>query len=248
MLLAGDAAHQMPPFLAQGMCQGLRDAVNLAWKLDWVLAGRAGDALLDSYGRERGPQVEEITATVKRLGQIICEHDPVRARERDQRLRDAQGGQVKMQLRQSMLPGVHHGLIDRDVLPAGTPFPQPSCRPGIDQAPQMMDDLVEAGFQLMFKDTPDASLLASCRNALKALGAQVISFGDAVPPQGVLQLAEADGLVADWFARHDCAAALVRPDHIVYGVVARTEQIGALLERARRRLALAPAHAVKGFA
>lgn len=61
VLLAGDAAHQMPPFMGQGLNSGMRDAVNLAWKLRWVLAGWAGAALLDSYSAER---LEHVTSVV----------------------------------------------------------------------------------------------------------------------------------------------------------------------------------------
>ncbi|MDQ0586366.1 bifunctional 3-(3-hydroxy-phenyl)propionate/3-hydroxycinnamic acid hydroxylase [Variovorax paradoxus] len=242
VLLAGDSAHQMPPFLAQGMCQGLRDAVNLAWKLQWVLEERAPERLLDSYGDERGPQVEDVTATVKRLGQIICERDPVRAAERDRRLREQQGGEVRMQLRQSLLPGVHHGLIDRDELPAGTPFPQAmGCiEPGA--APQMMDDLLPHGFLLVLRRAPDPAALRAMREPVAALQAQVLCIDAAAAAPGMATLAEADGILAAWFERHQCEAALVRPDHLVYGVARSLGEAAILMQRACGDLGTALKH------
>ena len=69
VFLAGDAAHLMPPFAGQGMCSGLRDAANLAWKLDLVLADVAGDALLDSYQSERLPSARAAIDFSMELGQ-----------------------------------------------------------------------------------------------------------------------------------------------------------------------------------
>ena len=76
VFLAGDAAHQQPPFTGQGMCQGIRDAANLSWKLQYVLAGKAGDGLLDTYEVERSAHVRKLTAIIKDIGKIIGERDP----------------------------------------------------------------------------------------------------------------------------------------------------------------------------
>ena len=58
LFIAGDAAHQTPPFMGQGMCAGIRDAANLAWKLAAAVHHGAGDTLLDSYGSERAPNMQ----------------------------------------------------------------------------------------------------------------------------------------------------------------------------------------------
>ena len=73
LLLAGDAAHQMPPFMGQGMCSGIRDAANLAWKLREVLRGGAPERLLDSYEAERRPHVERCIELSIEAGRLLDE-------------------------------------------------------------------------------------------------------------------------------------------------------------------------------
>ncbi len=71
VFLAGDAAHQMPPFMGQGMCSGIRDAANLAWKLAEVVHEGGPDSLLDTYEAERRPHVAAVTAMSIQAGQLI---------------------------------------------------------------------------------------------------------------------------------------------------------------------------------
>lgn len=93
-LLAGDAAHQMPPFMGQGMCSGIRDAENLAWKLALVLAGQAGAALLDTYQAEREPQVRAITEAAIFMGRVVCTQDEAEAAKRDAAMLAPKEGQA----------------------------------------------------------------------------------------------------------------------------------------------------------
>lgn len=72
VLLAGDAAHQTPPFAGQGMCSGLRDAANLAWKLAAIIHDGAPEALLDSYQPERAPNLRATIEMAIMMGRMVC--------------------------------------------------------------------------------------------------------------------------------------------------------------------------------
>jgi 3-(3-hydroxy-phenyl)propionate hydroxylase len=71
VFLAGDAAHLSPPFIGQGLGLGLRDVHQLAWKLAAVLAGEAGDELLDSYQAEREAHARALIGVAQLLGRLM---------------------------------------------------------------------------------------------------------------------------------------------------------------------------------
>jgi 3-(3-hydroxy-phenyl)propionate hydroxylase len=79
IFLAGDAAHITPPFAGQGLVAGLRDAANLAWKLAWVLQGRASERILQSYDEERRPHAKAIIELAKVLGRLIMPQSALKA-------------------------------------------------------------------------------------------------------------------------------------------------------------------------
>ena len=219
IFIAGDAAHQQPPFLGQGMCQGIRDAANLAWKLGAVVRGdvkgTAADSLLDSYGEERAAHVRELTSRIKHIGAVICERDPVRARERDERLLAEAGGTVRDTPRQDVIPPLQTGLISRTPHAAnGVLFPQPwLVRRGDDQRLRLDDPaaggsgwrLVLAGDSATASSQPLPKPLPAAMRDLRS----VAIGGD---------WDDVDGVASHWFERFGACAALVRPDHYVYGV------------------------------
>jgi 3-(3-hydroxy-phenyl)propionate hydroxylase len=224
VFIAGDAAHQQPPFTGQGMCQGVRDVANLSWKLQRVLDGSAGDALLDTYQAERSAHVRRLTTLIKGIGQLICERDPVAARERDARLLREAGGEIKTVARQDLIPPLGGDgclLSPRPHAANGTIFPQP--RVLRDGGTELLDALSGGGFRIVVND---AALAAAAATVAEA---RVVLLGSGPAAAGVLCVAEADGVLARWFERHACAAAIVRPDHYVYGVAADAAELAAQL-------------------
>jgi 3-(3-hydroxy-phenyl)propionate hydroxylase len=210
IFVAGDAAHQQPPFLGQGMCQGVRDAVNLCWRLTAVLQEGAADTLLDSYGTERKAHVTELTTRIKGIGKIITERDVAKARARDEKLLADAGGVVKPMPRQDVQPALSVGLLGSVVHPArGTIFPQPLLMQSNGEKVRM-DDIHHAGWKIVFSATAsDEFSQAAKHHHLPALMSLKL---------GTIAFTEAEGVLQQWFEKHGVQAAIVRPDHYIYGV------------------------------
>ena len=131
VLLAGDAAHQMPPFMGQGMCAGVRDAANLCWKLALAVQRESTD-LLDSYQSEREANVRAFINRSMALGRLINQTDPDRLPQ----------GQMK-----SIWPDLGPGLGPRDGI-GGKLAPQGRTTDG-----HLADDLSFPGFHLLCRDS-----------------------------------------------------------------------------------------------
>ena len=243
VFLAGDAAHQQPPFIGQGMCQGLRDSANLVWKLDHVLHGHSGEALLDSYGEERGDHVRELTTRIKAIGQVICERDPQAARERDRRILAEGGGEARTITRQEIVPPLRKGLFAAADEPAkettkGTLFPQPRILG--DHGPILLDAAFGAGWRLCIDGRVAFELTDAARQQIDELRLTTIRIGagqDAasVAPEvvGGRIAVDLDGVMAGWFDRHGCRAAIIRPDHYVFGAARDVATINGMLRELR---------------
>ncbi|MFD4599422.1 bifunctional 3-(3-hydroxy-phenyl)propionate/3-hydroxycinnamic acid hydroxylase [Streptomyces sp. NPDC058464] len=223
VLLAGDAAHQMPPFLGQGMCSGIRDAQNLAFKLDAVLGG-ADDTLLDTYQSEREPHVRAVIAKGVELGRVQTMRDPVAAEARDVRLivqRRAGGRPEKMRF-----PGLGPGLHDVDS-PAGQLMPH--GRVARDGREDLLDAVLGGGFVLLVDGRGGARLGESALRQATALGVSVHHLVTRDARLG--EVTDRAGVYGAWFDEKRCAAVLWRPDFYVFGTAATTADGPRLLRR-----------------
>jgi hypothetical protein len=224
VLLAGDAAHQTPPFAGQGMCSGVRDAANLAWKLDLVLGGTSPDDLLDAYGTERAPNMEAVIQLAIEMGKMICVCDPDEVRARDEMFFAVADDSITDI---PPFPGISEGIIVPGTPRAGELFLQADVER--DGLRSRFDDAVGAGWRLV-TDGPvavDGTLAQWFAN----IGGTVVAVG------GESGLADVDGAYGRWFTEHAVIAALQRPDFVLFGTAEAASDVDGLLRALQSRLA-----------
>ena len=207
LMIAGDAAHQTPPFLGQGMCAALRDASNLAWKLQAVLTGVASDDLLDTYESERAPHVQAFIELAVRLGDIIQTTDPEAAKARDAKFRQGQP-----EIFQFPAPVLGYGMVAAGTAPVGQTFPQPQLSNG-----QWLDEAIGNHFAVIA--LPQLLQEVSPQTRAQWKQWQVVS-----------QSAQDESLRA-WLDQQSVQAVLVRPDRYILGMVNTSAQLDALSQQ-----------------
>jgi hypothetical protein len=246
LLLAGDSAHLMPPFAGQGMCSGIRDAANLSWKLDLVLRGLAGPGLLDTYGPERRAHVQHAIAMSVELGKVICVTDPEQAAGRDAFMisQDADPARILPPLPPSTIT---EGVLHRTA--AGEPAPgagvlTPQGRIAYQGQTGLLDDVTGTGFVLACREGPRTALDAAF---LDAIGTHVLHLrptgtpADDAPVGDAPVAIDVDGTYLAYLGAAGAVAALIRPDHYLFGTAATLADLPALISDLRRQLAADPA-------
>jgi 3-(3-hydroxy-phenyl)propionate hydroxylase len=232
VLLMGDAVHQTPPFLGQGLCAGIRDAANLAWKLALMLRGNADDALLDSYESERKPHVRAVVASAKEFGTIIGELDPEAAARRDARLRAELKSGKAVTIRQKFIPDLADGLIAQDAKLAGRLFVQPRVR-AADGHIKRLDDELRAEFAIVARTRAAMSGLSEAAlSSWRRLGGErivIAASGEGSNAEGILTVVETERLFSDWMSDNGVEAVIVRPDRYVFGGAASAGELDRLV-------------------
>jgi len=203
LLLAGDAAHQTPPFLGQGMCAGIRDAANLAWKLERVLRGQDTPALLDSYETERAPHVREYIALAVRLGGLI------NTKAMQAALPDGSrpGEPVTMEsIKPELGPGLAAGWtgLPRQVVP------QPELADG-----RRLDAHIGYRYALLLRTGTPLEPAAA----------------DRLHNRGVVVVQDAAPGLQDWLSGNSVIAAAMRPDRYLLGAARDATELSALVRQ-----------------
>ncbi len=216
VFLLGDAAHLTPPFVGQGLCAGLRDAMNLSWKIAGVLSADLPESVLDTYEAERRPHARALIQLAKLIGVSMTK-----------------GGGAGDLLRKAIaprlhwIPGLRARLLDSETPPLTRSELVDRRRPRTSLTGRLCPNAVLAG-DIRYDDATRAGFVLVTRTPLSpeqwALledrGTQVLEV-------------EAGSPLHAWLAKDNAAAALVRPD---FTVMRAGRDVAALCEAAPRFL------------
>ena len=211
--LIGDAAHQTPPFLGQGLCQGIKDSYNLCWKLKGINDGIYNKKILDTFSTERREINDFMIRTAIKQGNVIGTQNMVKAFMRDTFFSIAKiFPKALSALKFQYSWKLNNGLIDKDLFPNvanGVIIPQPDINVRVDN--KQFDQYLGESFSLIILNE-DETLIDDISNIefMDIFKNNIHIFNSKHP---FLK----DGRLAKWSRENSISAAIIRPDKHIYG-------------------------------
>lgn len=229
VMLAGDAAHVMPPFMGQGMCSGIRDAWNLSWRLDLLLRGLSDSTLLDSYTLERKPQIRAVIEASMAMGKVVCVSDPVEAAERDAAYLSGNVAPLPP------FPGLTDGMLHKEGPLRGILGVHGSIEIGGKVG--RYDEVIGRGFHLLVRgdEDPLAQLDAQQLGFIRDYDLNVVRLAPvADSAKGIYR--DVSGKYLQFMAEAGLKVLVVRPDYYCFGGVAELSALPKLLNSLHQQL------------
>jgi 2-polyprenyl-6-methoxyphenol hydroxylase-like FAD-dependent oxidoreductase len=225
LLLAGDAAHLMPPFMGQGMNSGLRDALTLAFELDMVLKGQASDSLLDNYQKERSDHVESYIVLSMEMGKVVCILDEAAAAERDAAFKA--GMLPPPPVPPTLTGGIVSGPEGAVAEGAGMLMPHVMLKTPLGDVDRL-DDFAGRRFFVVTRDGAEAALGERQKAVLDRIDASVIPLGSGY--------ADTEGKMDAFLDKFGACAVIARPDFHSFGIARSAADLAALVDELDARL------------
>jgi 3-(3-hydroxy-phenyl)propionate hydroxylase len=226
VFLAGDAAHQTPPFLGQGLNAGFRDAVNLGWKIPLVLAGTCDPSLLETYFGERDAHARDLVEWAVAIGQLMETFAAREAGLPDPYAADESSGYGQGRTAPPLREGVLMTEQRSDSAPIGDMLRQPTVRERSGNVDRM-DEILGDGFAIVGRTEGDLDLGSEAESVVERLGVRSVSLED---------LDVVEGEMDRVFTHH--AAVVLRPDRYVFGAVDDERNLDDLVRELGRRAGL----------
>ncbi|WP_265448012.1 bifunctional 3-(3-hydroxy-phenyl)propionate/3-hydroxycinnamic acid hydroxylase [Flexivirga meconopsidis] len=233
VILAGDAAHLMPPFAGEGMCAGLRDANALAWRLDLVLRDLAAPDLLDTFGQERAPHAKWFIDFSVGLGEVICMTDPEAVAQRNVDMMASHAEQAKIGPVRPYDATLGPGVWVPDTPGAGAPSAQGMV--AYDGRVGRFDEVVGRTWSLLTTVDAAHEVDESTKDRLHRMGGAAHTIG---PEHSGADMIDVDGTYTRWFADLGVAHVLLRPDFYVAGSAPAGAGITAVVKQTATRMSL----------
>nr|XP_006817774.1 PREDICTED: phenol 2-monooxygenase-like [Saccoglossus kowalevskii] len=257
VIFLGDAAHCTPPFRGQGLCTGIKDAANLAWKLTLAVKGNLstvqsskpmhrveidGQNLLQSFERERCDDVWIMTMHAITIGKLLTLRNPLLVFLRNVIVWAVFHAPITRQLieKDQIKPcfQISEGILDGKSSCTGSMFPQPKVFLYANNQSVLLDKVLGNGFSVLMYNRSLQIDVGIHSAILQPLNAKLICvYSDEISARRKVKLAsstvidvvDTSGELGTWFGKYRSDAVIVRPDRIIFGHC-KAENINYLIE------------------